>query len=577
MTALAKNGTRQPQDKNAWLAAAVLAATVLDPDVAYVSLPDNPLAEIHLLSLDGLAGLLSPSVMGSVVGLAFIATAQTLLTATAVDRLHSFERTDYNKEIMAQGVANSVCGFLSVLPLCGVIVRSSANVQAGATNRSSNFLHGLWVALFTLFLAPWLQHVPVSALAAVLVYTGYRLVDLKAVKEIRKFGRAEFGIYIITLLSVVLVDLLSGIVIGFVLSAARLIYVLTHYEAEIKEDPAAGSLVIELKGSATFFTLPRLADGLAGLPPRREVHLFMSGLNHIDHACLEHLMGWEELYIQQGGQVFIEWDHLITRFHRPLTREVGLEIEATGAPRRAHETYDILAARAQIVDLEKVGAWKVLAESIALSLDSWVPKYHRPAVVEGLLEQFESGGCLRAADILLPHLMLPGLPRHEMVLVRLQHDLAKLDPALAKVRCMVALIGPPKTSEHLNILARLSNRAEKGLGPNVAGAPSRPALRRALLKHNRFVSLVIEPDKPSGELHGQAVWQVAKKLPPNILMAQIYRGDEELIPSGATVLQNGDKVLILGSETAVEQMVETYFSDPVEDLPAAPATSPPVS
>lgn len=551
------------------VAAAVLLAALVKPDVQYVNLPDDPLAELTLLSWSNLMAAFSPSVLGSVLGLAFIATAQTLLTATAVDRLHNYERTDYNKEIIAQGVTNSLCGYLNALPVCGVIVRSSANVQAGATNRSANFMHGIWVGLFTLFLASWLEMVPLTALAAVLVYTGYRLVDVKAVKEIRKFGTAELVVYVATLVSVVTIGLLSGIVVGFVLSAARLIYVLTHYEAVLREDKATGALVLELKGSATFFTLPRLADGLRSLPPRREVHLFMSGLNHIDHACLEHLMGWEELYIGQGGQVFIEWDHLITRFHRPLSKEVGLEMEATVPARQSHETYDILAARAKIVDVEQVESARSLAEAIARALDSWIPDQQRPAIIEGLLEQLESEDCLSVSDVLMPHLMLAGIPRHEMVLVRTRQGLRALRPDLATSTCVVALVGPVKTSEHLNILARLSNRAEEGLMRDVATADSRPGLRKALLKHSRFVWLTIAPDTPTATMHAKAVWQAAKMLPANILLAQIYRGDQELIPSGSTVLAYGDKVLILGSEQAVETIMSTYLGEQLEDDDAA--------
>ena len=542
--------------------AGVLAAAVFKPNVPYVNLPSNPLSEVSPIALSSLAHTFDIRVMESVFALAFIATVQTLLTATAVDRLHNFERVNYNKEIIAQGIANSCCGLLNVMPVCGVIVRSSANIQAGATNRSSNIMHGIWVGLFTLFLSPWLEHVPLAALAAVLVYTGYKLVDLNAVAELRKFGNVEFAIYLVTAGCVVLIDLLSGIIIGFLLSAARLIYVLTHCESEIREDAGSGSVVMELKGSATFFTLPRLADALNSIPARREVHLFMSGLNHIDHACLEHLMGWEELYINQGGQVFIEWDHLIGRFHKPLTKEIGAEIEATGTARKSHETYDVLAARAQIVDLERAASWKGLAEATALALDNLVPNYQRPAITESLREQLENGSALKVSDIIIPHLMLAGIPRHELVLVKIRQGLGHLDESLSSVHCLVALVGPPKTSEHLNVLARLSNRAEEGLSAEVQTQENRQTIRRLLLKHSRFITLIIEAEKPTGAFHGQAIWQLAKLLPPDVLVAQLYRGGEELVPGGSTVLRNGDKILVLGSESAVEKMMELYLEAP---------------
>ncbi len=193
------------------VAAAVLAAALFRPELKYVELPANPLDGIGLIPLAQLENLLSPSALGSVLALAFIATAQTLLTATAIDRMHTGERTNYNKEVVAQGLGNTVCGALGLLPISGVIVRSAANVEAGATGRWSAVLHGFWVALFLMLFSPLLGFVPLAALAAVLVYTGYRLLNIKAIKELRKFGSGGLVVYGATLATVVAVDLLTGI------------------------------------------------------------------------------------------------------------------------------------------------------------------------------------------------------------------------------------------------------------------------------------------------------------------------------------------------------------------------------
>ena len=543
---------------------AIAAALLFSPNIRYVNLPANPLSELHLIPLDFVGKLTSGPVIGSILALAFIATAQTLLTATAVDRLHSFERTDYNKEIIAQGAGNTFCGLLGVMPVCGVIVRSSANVAAGATGRSSNIMHGVWLGLVTMFLAPMLNYVPLTALAGILVYTGFRLVNIRAIQELKKFGRPELVIYASTLLAVVLVDLLSGVLLGCALSAARLVYVLTHCETTVRDDEVSGSVVVELQGSATFINLPRLADTLNSLAPRREVHLFMSGLNHIDHACLEHLMGWEELYIQQGGQVFIEWDHLITRLHRPLTKEIGLEYVETRFGSKSYETFDVLAARASVVDLERAQSWDEVAKAIAHTLETWVPKEQTQMVVERLNKHFQDGSFLTVSGVLIPHLMFAGISRHELIMVRFKEGLASLDPDLEPVHCLVALIGPPKTSEHLAILARLTNRAEEGLANQVTEVTSRQSLRKLLLRNSRFVALPIDSSGATSDLVGMAVWQIAKELPSNTLLAHIDRDGEELIPGGSTVLEHGDRVLILGTESAIAQIYERYVKSIIQ-------------
>ena len=86
--------------------------------------------------------------------MALIASAETLLCATAVDKMHGGQRTNYDRELMAQGVGNTICGLVGALPMTGVIVRSAANVQAGAKTRKSAMLHGVWLLVFVCFLTP---------------------------------------------------------------------------------------------------------------------------------------------------------------------------------------------------------------------------------------------------------------------------------------------------------------------------------------------------------------------------------------------------------------------------------------
>lgn len=542
------------------VAAAVAAAFIVKPEIQYVVLPTDGLPELTLLSWSQISGLASFSVLGSVLALAFIATAQTLLTATAIDRMHDGERTDYNREIIAQGAGNSICGALGLLPVSGVIVRSATNVESGATGRLSAVLHGVWVALFLLFFSPLLGYVPLPALAAVLVYTGYRLVNVKAIKELKSFGNSELAIYVITLGTVVSVDLLTGIIVGFLASAAKLIYTVTHCKISTWEHKESGATVVELQGSATFFTLPKLADQLSSLPPRREVHLFLKGLNHIDHACLEHIMGWEELYIQQGGEVYVEWDHLIQRFRKPLTAEFGRSVEELSElpSTRHHESYDVLASRARVISGVEAQTWGQLCDIIVEDLSESVPKQQVRLIQRELQKQFKEQEFPVVEKVALPHLMIPGLQRHELVVVQTTSPMATLDPTSEKVEVSVLLVGPKDVTEHLSILARLSSRAEERLADDLLTADSEMAVRETLLRHDTYVSVALEPDKAGQELAGKALWQLGSLLPKGCLVSQVTRDGESFVPSGNTKLQMGDRVLILGSQEATNELYFRY-------------------
>ncbi|MDD9898910.1 MAG: SulP family inorganic anion transporter, partial [Candidatus Melainabacteria bacterium] len=177
----------------------VLISRLFQLPIKHLVLPDNVIQDLNIVDW----GVVIPSftdspLMIAAFTVAFVATAETLLTATAVDQLHSGERTKYNKEIFAQGLGNLFAGFLGVLPISGVIVRSAANVSTGAKTRVSTILHGVLLVVFILIFPHVLEMIPTSCLAAILVYTGVKLVNYKAVFNIYSYRRAEFIIYLIT-------------------------------------------------------------------------------------------------------------------------------------------------------------------------------------------------------------------------------------------------------------------------------------------------------------------------------------------------------------------------------------------
>lgn len=141
------------------------------------------LSQVHVMldaaprpsELDNLA---DPALPIAAFAVAFIASAETLLSAAAVDRMHSGQRSDFDRELSAQGIGNTLCGLLGALPMTRVIVHSSADVQAGATTRYSTIFHGLWLLAFVMLLSSVLQSIPVASLAGVLIGFGLTLAKL---------------------------------------------------------------------------------------------------------------------------------------------------------------------------------------------------------------------------------------------------------------------------------------------------------------------------------------------------------------------------------------------------------------
>lgn len=308
---------------------ATLAAGAFGLGVSRVDIPANLLDALVLPRLAEL-GALGWSVLGAGAALAFVASAETLLCATAVDKLHDGPRTRYDRELSAQGLGNLLCGLVGALPMTGVIVRSSANVEAGGRTRASAILHGAWLLLFCAGFPFVLTQIPTAVLAAVLVYTGYRLVNVAAIRELARFGRTEVGIYAATLLGIVAVDLLTGVVVGIVLSLANVLYSVSHLDVEVRQSPDGSRTELHLRGAATVVRLPRLADALERVPASAELHVHFDDLDYIDHACIDLLMNWEKQHDSTGGRLLIDWHDLQARF-----RERG---EGGAAARRARRS-----------------------------------------------------------------------------------------------------------------------------------------------------------------------------------------------------------------------------------------------
>jgi len=246
--------------------------------------------------------------------MAFVASAETLLSATAVDQMHSGPRANYDKEMFSQGVGNSLCGLVGGLPMTGVIVRSATNVSAGAMTRASAMMHGVWLLVLVAAAPSVLRLIPTASLAAVLVYTGYKLINVRNIRKLLHYGRMPVVIYGVTVALIVGEDLLTGIVAGLVLSLATIVYSSTHLG--IRLEKGEDRVDVYLNGAATFLRMPKLIDALEVLPPEVEVHVHTKQLTYVDHACLDALSNWEEQRRQKNGKTTVEWQELMRNYQR---------------------------------------------------------------------------------------------------------------------------------------------------------------------------------------------------------------------------------------------------------------------
>ena len=294
--------------------AATVAAYAFGLEIARVAVPESISAAFSLPGDGFLAPLATPAIVLSALVIAFIASAETLLSAAAVDRMHDGTRTDYNRELRAQGIGNLLCGVAGGLPMTGVIVRSSANVQAGAKSRLSTILHGTWILGFVALL-PWLlREIPMAALGGVLVVTGWRLVSLQHVRHLlHVHGRLPALIWLVTFVLVVATDLLTGVLAGLALSLVELLPHRRGLKLQVTQREEGDATHVVLNGSATFLSLARLNAVLEALPENRPVRLNLDAVNGMDHTASETLGEWLSRQKKRGTDIEVTGCPTVTR------------------------------------------------------------------------------------------------------------------------------------------------------------------------------------------------------------------------------------------------------------------------
>jgi len=222
--------------------------------------------------------------------IAIIASLETLLNIEAVDKIDPHKReSPPNRELVAQGVGNIFAGFLGGIPITSVIVRSSVNIQSGNETKLSAILHGIFMLISVLVLTPILNLIPLAALAAILIMTGYKLAKISIFKEMYKKGWEQFVPFLVTVLAIVFTDLLIGVVIGLLISIFYLLRS-NFRNPFVKEENKLhiGEVVkLELPNQVSFFNKASIKETLWAVPENAKVLIDATYSDYIDNDVLE--------------------------------------------------------------------------------------------------------------------------------------------------------------------------------------------------------------------------------------------------------------------------------------------------
>lgn len=246
------------------------SATLKMAPALFIDLPNITFSNIgEVLHAPDLGGFTLPAVWKSAAVIAIVASLETLLCVEATDKMDPHRNiTPTNRELVAQGIGNSVSGFVGGLPVTQVIVRSSANIMTGGRTKLSMILHGVFLLLALVFGAAIMRTIPMAALAAVLFVVGYKLAKPALFKEMWVKGRSQFIPFIATVVGVVLTDLLTGVMIGMSLGIFTILY--NNYVIPFHFDPRKyvdGQTVrMELSEDVSFLNKASIQRTLHQLP-----------------------------------------------------------------------------------------------------------------------------------------------------------------------------------------------------------------------------------------------------------------------------------------------------------------------
>tara|TARA_R110002111_G_scaffold207082_1_gene271362 strand:- start:2500 stop:4692 length:2193 start_codon:yes stop_codon:yes gene_type:complete len=285
----------------------------------------NPISQLYMISgipefKDIIAQL--PSVnfgkvneltfWSSVFALTLIASIESLLSIKAVDKLDPEKRrSNVNLDLKALGLATIGSGFLGGLNVVTVIARSSVNVNNNASNRSSNFFHATFLVIFIVLFSTQLTRIPLPALMAILVFTGYKLASPITIKKIFSIGKEQIVIFFVTLFVTLKVGLITGILSGVIITF--LIHIIINKSASLFfrnvlkpnvlmfQEQDNGNYYVSVKHFCSFLNFYRLKEKLDAVPENNDIIIDFSLCEFVDHTVMENLNSYRDLFIKRDG------------------------------------------------------------------------------------------------------------------------------------------------------------------------------------------------------------------------------------------------------------------------------------
>ena len=220
--------------------------------------------------------------------LAIIASLETLLGIEAVDKLDPLKRiSPSNRELKAQGIGNIVSGLVGGLPITSVIVRSSANVSAGGKTKQASIFHGFLLLICVAFIPALLNWIPLSAIAAILIVTGYKLAKVSLFKEFYSKGLPQFIPFCITVIAILFSDLLVGITIGLIVSTVFIIR--SNFKSSILMVSDKNQYLIRFRKDISFLNKPIIKEKLESLPANSQVVIDIKKADFIDKDVIDEI------------------------------------------------------------------------------------------------------------------------------------------------------------------------------------------------------------------------------------------------------------------------------------------------
>ncbi len=236
-------------------------------------------------------------IMFVAVELAIVASLETLLNIEAIDKLDPRKRhSPPDRELVAQGIGNVVAGLIGGLPVTSVVVRSSMNVNSGGVSKKSSVLHGV-ILIASVAFVPWLlNQIPLAALAAILLFTGYKLASLKVFKEFYSQGWTQFLPFLATVVAIMFSDLLIGIAIGMAVGFFFILRSSSQSPGRLEEEkhPVADVLRLKFAQQVTFLNRAPLLTTLKNIPNGSQIILDASETDYLDQDIAQVLRTFRE-------------------------------------------------------------------------------------------------------------------------------------------------------------------------------------------------------------------------------------------------------------------------------------------